>query len=100
MARCEDFPCCGHTLEEGCDPLPTGDDMLKDPARYHIGCDHNTGYCEYEDDGEDMETCSWCSTEVPDDDLEETDDGARICPECWTEYKDRTDINQPEEATT
>lgn len=56
MARCEDFPCCGHTLEEGCDPLPTGDDMLRDPARYHIGCDHNTGYCEYEeDDDEDMD---------------------------------------------
>ncbi len=55
MARCEDFPCCGHTLEEGCDPLPTGDDMLRDPARYHIGCDHNTGYCEYEPDDEDMD---------------------------------------------
>lgn len=30
----------------------------------------------------DMETCSWCTAEVPDSSLRETDDGARICPEC------------------
>lgn len=30
----------------------------------------------------EMETCSWCTAEVPDRTLRETDDGARICREC------------------
>jgi hypothetical protein len=55
--RCEDFPCCGHSLSEGCDDKSgyvSSETMLSDPARYHVGCDHNTGYCEYEDrDDED-----------------------------------------------
>lgn len=54
--RCEDFPCCGHTLEEGCDDRSgyvSSEQMLADPARYHIGCDHNTGYCEYEETDDD-----------------------------------------------
>jgi hypothetical protein len=29
--------------------------MWADPARYHIGCDHNTGYCEYEEEEEEDE---------------------------------------------
>jgi hypothetical protein len=29
--------------------------MWADPARYHIGCDHNTGYCEYEEEEEEEE---------------------------------------------
>lgn len=55
MARCEDYPCCGHSFEEGCDPrgLPDSRDMLENPAKYHIGCDHETGYCEYEEDDYD-----------------------------------------------
>lgn len=32
---------------------------------------------------DDMETCSWCTTEVPDESLRECDDGARICPGCY-----------------
>lgn len=55
---CEDYPCCGHTDGLGCNYVsPTSKDMLADPARYHIGCDHETGYCEYEDDdmGEEEE---------------------------------------------
>lgn len=51
--RCEDFPCCGHTLDEGCGPVTTGEQMLADPARYHVGCDHETGYCEYEEDDDE-----------------------------------------------
>lgn len=30
----------------------------------------------------DLETCSWCTTEVPDSELHETEDGARICKSC------------------
>jgi hypothetical protein len=30
----------------------------------------------------DMETCSWCTTEVLDSTLVEIEDGARICGEC------------------
>lgn len=51
MARCEDYPCCGHTVTDPCDYSgPTAADMQADPARYHIGCDHEAGWCEYEDD--------------------------------------------------
>jgi hypothetical protein len=55
--RCEDFPACGHTLDDRdpCDPrgYVSGEQMLADPARYHIGCDHNTGYCQYEETDDD-----------------------------------------------
>jgi hypothetical protein len=51
MAKCEDFPCCGHTADDPCDYSgPTSADILADPAKYHLGCDHNAGYCDYEDD--------------------------------------------------
>lgn len=30
----------------------------------------------------DYETCSWCTTEVPDSTLREQHDGARICRDC------------------
>lgn len=33
----------------------------------------------------DLETCSWCTTEVPDESLTERADGARICAECVRE---------------
>jgi hypothetical protein len=50
--RCEDFPACGHTVDDRdpCDPrgYVSSEQMLADPARFHVGCDHNTGYCEYE----------------------------------------------------
>jgi len=52
--RCEDYPCCGHTPSDPCDYSgPTSSDMLANPARYHLGCDHEVG-CEYEAD-EDYE---------------------------------------------
>jgi hypothetical protein len=47
MARCEDYPACGHTDGLPCDWKAP--DYASDPARYHIGCDHNTGHCNYED---------------------------------------------------
>lgn len=36
---------------------------------------------------QDMETCSWCTAEVPDSRLREQPDGARICPVCAAEAK-------------
>lgn len=63
MSYCEDYPCCGHTPQDPCDYSgPTSQDMLADPARYHIGCDHNTGYCYYEevdDEDEDDLECDY-----------------------------------------
>lgn len=35
----------------------------------------------------DLETCSWCTTEVEDRDLTEIPDGARICPDCVKIYE-------------
>lgn len=36
-------------------------------------------------DEEDLETCSWCTAEVPDVTLTELEDGARICRDCVEE---------------
>jgi hypothetical protein len=50
MARCEDYPCCGHTDGLPCDWQAPD---YRDPAvaaAHHIGCDHNAGYCLYEED--------------------------------------------------
>ena len=49
---CEDYPCCGHTPSDPCDLIEyvSSEQMLGDPARYHVGCDHETGYCDYERD--------------------------------------------------
>lgn len=72
MSRCEDYPACGHTVSDPCDYRgATGEDMLADPARYHIGCDHSTGYCEYEDD-DDM-----------DEEEEDCEDHDRQCLTCF-----------------
>lgn len=37
----------------------------------------------------DMETCSYCLTEVEDSELEELEDGARVCSECISEKQVR-----------
>ena len=56
MSRCEDYPCCGHAPDDPCNYSgPTSQDMLSNPAQYHIGCDHETGYCEYTDEEEEDE---------------------------------------------
>lgn len=47
MNRCEDFPCCGHTFDDPCDAPAYN--PYSDP---HLYCDHNTGFCDIEDDGE------------------------------------------------
>jgi hypothetical protein len=40
MARCEDYPCCGHTDGLGCDYVPDYDHIYK-----QAGCDHEAGDC-------------------------------------------------------
>jgi hypothetical protein len=54
---CEDYPACGHTPQDPCDPrsagIPSSEDIKADPARYHLGCDHNTGHCDYEEREDD-----------------------------------------------
>lgn len=53
MARCEDYPCCGHTDGLPCDWTAPN---YRDPAvaaAYHIGCDHEAGYCEYTADADE-----------------------------------------------
>lgn len=58
MSYCEDYPCCGHTEEDPCDYSgPSADDILADPRRYHLHCEHEAGYCveDDEDDGDDEE---------------------------------------------
>jgi hypothetical protein len=48
MAYCEDYPCCGHTSDDPCNYSgPTATDMAADPAKYHIGCDHEALHCLY-----------------------------------------------------
>lgn len=37
----------------------------------------------------DLETCSWCPEEVPDAELVDADDGARICRDCANLFPDR-----------
>lgn len=46
--RCEDYPCCGHTDGLGCNWTP--ESVHNDP---HLLCDHNTGFCEVEDEEPD-----------------------------------------------
>jgi hypothetical protein len=72
MARCEDYPCCGHTDGLPCDWKPP--DYRNDP---HALCDHENGVCEIDDpdddDGEDedlsgpeMVMAAWAATQPPD----------------------------------
>lgn len=48
--RCEDYPCCGHTDGLPCDWTPP--DPRTDP---HYRCDHESGFCELDDDEYDDE---------------------------------------------
>jgi hypothetical protein len=61
MARCEDYPCCGHTPADPCERQWFDEPGAFDPIRNpHCFCDHAEGWCnvdEYEDDDVDPETC-------------------------------------------
>jgi hypothetical protein len=48
MARCEDYPCCGHTDGLGCDWVAP--DYMSMP---HGLCDHENGFCEVEEEDYD-----------------------------------------------
>jgi hypothetical protein len=71
--RCEDYPCCGHTPDDPCGYVgPTSEDMMRNPAGFHLGCDHEAGYCEYildEDDEDEKEGLDPVSPEC------------KLCPE-------------------
>lgn len=47
MARCEDYPCCGHTPQDPCDRQwydePGAFDTSRNP---HALCDHENGECD------------------------------------------------------
>lgn len=59
MARCEDYPCCGHT-----DGLPC--DWVYVPGP-HDGCDHEAGYCDVADYDDDESDESYDETAEPHD---------------------------------
>jgi hypothetical protein len=47
VSYCEDYPCCGHTPLDPCEPQwydkPGAFDLTKNP---HALCDHENGDCE------------------------------------------------------
>lgn len=60
--RCEDYPACGHTPADPCEPQwydePDAFDTTKNP---HAFCDHAEGFCDvYEDE---PEACGYCGSE-------------------------------------
>lgn len=72
--------------------------MALDPAALdrHITGNYGEDFFKDTPEGDDLETCSWCTTEVPDAALRETDDGARLCPECFSEATEMQNPDQPE----
>ena len=46
--RCEDFPCCGHTYDDPCEPqwydAPGAFDTSR-PGNKHALCEHADGFC-------------------------------------------------------
>jgi hypothetical protein len=53
-AYCEDYPCCGHTPLDPCNYSgPTSEDMLANPYKYHLDCEHEAGYCQHDDEDDE-----------------------------------------------
>lgn len=71
MARCEDYPCCGHTDGLPCDWTAPDFSDREVQAAYHIGCDHAAGYCDYLDDEDDEGDGTW---DLDDEELEIIDE--------------------------
>lgn len=67
--------------------------MALDPAALdrHITGNYGEDFFKDIPEDDDLETCSWCTTEVPDSSLTELDDGARICPSCAKELAQAED---------
>lgn len=52
MAYCEDYPCCGHTPQDPCDPQPYDAPGYYDtsiPGNEHALCEHEAGFCDVDD---------------------------------------------------
>ena len=52
MARCEDYPCCGHTDGLGCNYVPDTEALWQHAAT-HASCEHEHGWCVLDDEDED-----------------------------------------------
>jgi hypothetical protein len=69
MARCEDYPCCGHTPEDPCGPQEYDRPNYYDitiPGNEHHLCNHEEGECqvdEDEEDGPEMVPCPTCKSD-------------------------------------
>lgn len=54
--RCEDYPCCGHTPQDPCEPqwydAPGAFDVSR-PGNEHALCEHEFGFCDVADEFED-----------------------------------------------
>ena len=48
---CEDYPCCGHTDGLGCNWTYATEAREYDMT--HVMCDHEAGFCDAYDEGED-----------------------------------------------
>lgn len=61
MSYCEDYPCCGHTPADPCEPqwydAPDAFDTSVNP---HAFCDHESGDCAVADYYDDMGICPDC----------------------------------------
>ena len=52
MAKCEDFPCCGHTPDDPCERQWYDDpDAFNPTVNPHCFCDHADNWCVVDDDG-------------------------------------------------
>ena len=53
MAKCEDYPCCGHTDQDPCERQWYDEPGAFDTSKLgneHALCDHENGDCEVADD--------------------------------------------------
>lgn len=74
MSYCEDYPCCGHTPQDPCEPqwydAPDAFDTRVNP---HALCDHENGDCNVEPEEDDTLPCGcsegmcYCEPEWPED---------------------------------
>jgi len=52
---CEDFPACGHELNDCDGSLYGSDEAIKAEARTHFQCEHEHGFCVLDEDDEDLD---------------------------------------------
>lgn len=71
MAKCEDYPCCGHTPADQCERQwydePGAFDTSR-PGNEHALCDHENSICEVpedDDDDEEGDECDVCGIRTP-----------------------------------